>query len=117
MFAINPDRGGLLEYGVLEYVKRGLRVHTSFTWIVNVGKSDAFAATGILLSNLSANKLRSHIAIQPYNPESNPTWPVVLVNCSFLHGSAKLDCVAVWFFAINWNVTVSPGWAVIFSGL
>jgi len=24
------------------------------------------------------------------------------------HGLAKVDCVTVWFFAINWNWMVSP---------
>jgi hypothetical protein len=35
----------------------------------------------------------------------------------FLHGSAKVDCVAVWFFCMNWNTTMSPMFAVIDSGV
>jgi len=34
-----------------------------------------------------------------------------------LHGSAKVDCVAVWFFCMNWNSTTSPMAAVMDSGL
>jgi len=50
------------------------------------------------------------------NPESNPTCPLVDVNVNALQGSAKVDCVAVWFFAWNSNVTVSPACAVMFEG-
>ena len=81
-----------------------------------MGKSDALAATGMLIQ-YKIKLLIISTKENTHNPESNPTCPDVLVNCSFLHGSAKLDCVAVWFFAINWNVTVSPACAVIFSGL
>jgi hypothetical protein len=34
----------------------------------------------------------------------------------FLHGAANVDCVAVWFFCMNINSTVSPTAAVIDSG-
>lgn len=44
-----------------------------------------------------------------HNPEANPTCPLVLVVASFWHGAAKLDCVTVWFFWWNSNVTVCPG--------
>lgn len=30
-----------------------------------------------------------------YNPEANPTCPLVLVDASFWQGAAKLDCVTV----------------------
>lgn len=68
------------------------------TVIVNSGKVVAFAATGM-------------------NPESNPvSWPFV-DSASFSHGASNEDCVAVWFFTMNWKVTVSPGCAVMFEGL
>jgi hypothetical protein len=44
------------------------------------------------------------------NPESMP--PAI-----FLHGSAKVDCVAVWFFCMNSKTTMSPMAAVMDSGL
>jgi hypothetical protein len=39
------------------------------------------------------------------------------VSVKEMHGSANVDCVAVWFTCLNWNVTVSPIWAVMFEGL
>lgn len=51
------------------------------------------------------------------NPESKPTWPLVLLAASGLHGFAKLLCVAVWFFAANWNVSVSPTCALMLLGV
>jgi hypothetical protein len=53
----------------------------------------------------------------PYNPESNPTCPVVEVEAKDLHGLAKVDCVTVWFFCWNWKVTVSPALAVMLLGV
>jgi hypothetical protein len=43
-------------------------------------------------------------------PESMP--PAI-----FLQGSAKVDCVAVWFFCMNTNMTMSPTAALIDSGV
>lgn len=40
-----------------------------------------------------------------------------VVFCIWLQGVTNVDCVAVWFLAINWKVTVSPATAVIFDGL
>jgi hypothetical protein len=44
------------------------------------------------------------------NPESIP--PVI-----FLQGSAKVDWVAVWFFCMKTNMTMSPTAAVMASGV
>ena len=49
-------------------------------------------------------------------PESNPLWPFVLDCARGVHGSANELCVAVWFFCMNWNVTVSPICALMFAG-
>jgi len=54
--------------------------------MLNVGKSDELAATGM-------------------NPESNPG--VDEVAPSSLQGSAKEDSVIVWFFDTNWKTTTS----------
>jgi hypothetical protein len=35
----------------------------------------------------------------------------------FLQGSAKVDCVAVWFFCMKTKVTMSPTFAVMDSGV
>jgi hypothetical protein len=48
-----------------------------------------------------------------WNPESMPCLGVVMS----VHGSAKVDCVTVWFFERNWNWTVSPTLAVTLEGL
>lgn len=48
--------------------------------------------------------------------ESNPTWPVVAL-FNFLHGSAKVDCVAVWFLVWNSKTIVSRGKALTNEGL
>jgi hypothetical protein len=55
--------------------------------------------------------------MKTYNPELNPTCPVVDVDANGLHGLAKVDCVTVWFTCWNWNVIVSPGLAVMLLGV
>ena len=41
---------------------------------------------------------------------------MVLVSLRGVHGSAKELWVAVWFFAVNWNVICSPTCAVKLLG-
>jgi len=48
------------------------------------------------------------------NPESNPG--VVVVLAIFVQGEGKDDCVALWFFDMNWNEIISPGWAATVVG-
>lgn len=49
----------------------------------------------------------------------NPEWkPVALALCIEMgwHGLSKVDWVAVWLPATNWNCTMSPTLALMLSG-
>lgn len=43
--------------------------------------------------------------------------PVSKPPAIFTHGWVKVDCVAVWFFCMNMNMTTSPTLAMICGGL
>lgn len=69
------------------------------------------AATAMLVIKISDRFEPKHRTT--YNPESKPC-PVEELKGE--QGFAKLDWVTVWFFCMNWNVIVSPTWAVMFAG-
>lgn len=71
----------------------------------------------VCYEHFSRHKVARVILGPTHNPESNPLCPLVLVSVRATQGAANVLCVAVWFFCRNWNVTVSPIWAVTFDGL
>ncbi len=50
------------------------------------------------------------------NLELKPAWPLVLLAARGVREFAKLLCVAVWFIAANWNVSVSPTCVLMLLG-
>lgn len=82
-----------------------------------VGNDVVLSATGTLRTLRSARRMARTIVGPTHNPESNPLCPLVLVSVRATQGAANVLCVTVWFFCRNWNVTVSPIWAVMFDGL
>ena len=82
----------------------------SFTLTLYVGNVVAFAETGMLQDNSRQPHTSQKHTQKTHKPESNPSSRCV-------HGVPNADCVAVWFFARNWNTTTSPTAAATVGGV